>query len=362
MPTEKAHGIQIMQMCDCFARSVKIKLIIPWRFNKIKQDPFNYYGIKKKFKIIKLPCLDLVFLGKIGFLIQMITFLISAKIYLLFQQYDILYTREPLAGLFFKNHILELHMLPKKISKFYLRILGKTKLLVVLTNFIKRRLTENGILESKILIAPDGVDLEKFDIKISKEKARKKLNLPLDKKIVLYTGHLYEWKGGTTLLEAARKSEIRNPKSETLFIFVGGVGKDIKNFEQKVQGLSNVMIIGQKPHAEIPYWLKAADVLVLPNSAKEDISKFYTSPMKLFEYMASGVPIIASDLPSIREVLNNETAYMFKAGNSLALANVIEEALSNNVESNRRAENAREKSKKFSWSNRARSILEFITN
>src|SRR3989338_7168842 len=82
--------------------------------------------------------------------------------------------------------------------------------------------------------------------------------------------------------------------------FVGGTEKDrakVKVKSEKLKNKDNVKIIEHRPHDEIPFWLRAADILVLPNTAIEDISKYYTSPMKLFEYMASGRPIVPSDLP-----------------------------------------------------------------
>ena len=67
--------------------------------------------------------------------------------------------------------------------------------------------------------------------------------------------------------------------------------------------LQRVRLVGYVPPGEVPLWLAAADVLALPNSAGEAISARYTSPLKLFEYMAAGRGIVASDLPSLREVL-----------------------------------------------------------
>ena len=82
IPTEKAHGIQIVKMCEAFALSgLEVELIVPMKYNEIKEDPYNYYNVKKIFKIIKLFYLDFskFFHNKIGFFLQTATFLISAK-------------------------------------------------------------------------------------------------------------------------------------------------------------------------------------------------------------------------------------------------------------------------------------------
>src|SRR3989344_7502334 len=222
IPTEKAHGIQIMKMCEAFSfQGVGVELVLPRRLNNIKENPFSYYGVKRNFKITKLPTLDLITfgLGSFGFFVETILFLISSTIYLFFRKYDILYTREWPAVLFFRNIVLEIHSLPAKASFIHKKAWQKTKALFVLTSFIKNELIKLGVSENKILILPDAVDLEKFGIKISKEEARKKLGLPPDKKIILYTGsfYLYNWKGVDVLLEAAK-----NFGEGFLFLFVGG--------------------------------------------------------------------------------------------------------------------------------------------
>ena len=115
-------------------------------------------------------------------------------------------------------------------------------------------------------------------------------------------------------------------------------------------------MVGHRPHGEIPYWLKAADVLVLPNSGKEDISKYWTSPLKMFEYMASGRPIVASDLPSIREVLNGENAILVEPDNPEKLAGGIKAILQNNQLSDRISIKAVLDVQEYSWTKRVQKI------
>ncbi|PIT95636.1 hypothetical protein COT96_00125, partial [Candidatus Falkowbacteria bacterium CG10_big_fil_rev_8_21_14_0_10_38_22] len=313
IPTEKAHGIQIMQMCESFAlcdanirthsndtNKIEVELVVPWRFNSIKQDSFEYYGIERSFKITKIPSLDLVKFGKIGFLIQSLSFAKLAALFTLFKKADIIYSRDELPlfylnffgkrNLFWESHTAKKNFIVKRIFK-------KCKGIITITQGLKDfYVKEYGIDSNKILGVPDGVDINEFDINISKEEAREKLNLPQDKKIVMYTGHLYDWKGAGVLLETAKQFPISNFQfsKDILFVFVGGTDNDIKNYELRFKNYENIRFEGRKPHGEIPIWLKAADVLVLPNTAKEKISKYYTSPLKLFEYMAAQKPIVAS--------------------------------------------------------------------
>ena len=120
--------------------------------------------------------------------------------------------------------------------------------------------------------------------------------------------------------------------------------------------------MGYKPHAEIPYWLKAADILVLPNTEKDHFSEYYTSPLKMFEYMASKRPIAASDLPSIRDILNEENAIFFEPDNAESLASAINQLLEDEVFAKKITHQAHQDVQKYTWDNRAKEILDLIAS
>lgn len=363
IPTEKAHGIQIAKMCEAFALAdLEVNLVLPWRFNPIKTNIFEYYGVRNNFRVKKIFSLDLApwEIPKICFWVQYLTFAISVFFYLLFKKADIFYSRDSsllfLLGFLKKNLVFEAHTFPKN---FFLHrgVLKNSKSIVVITRKLKESMMEKGISEDKILVVPDGVDLDEFDIEITKTEARKKLNLPLDKnkKIALYAGHLYKWKGAQSLFEAAKFLD-----EDIVVVFVGGTKEDEEQFRKKNKELRNVLILGHRPYSKIPLYLKAADVLVLPNSTQGKISQFWTSPMKMFEYMASQRPIIASDLPSIREILNENNAFLVKPDNPQDLAEGIKTALKNPDFSVKISGQAYQDVQKYSWQKRAKNILEFI--
>lgn len=350
VPTEKAHGLQIMKMCEAFAATgkVKMELWVPSRINEIKQDPFEYYGAKRNFTIKKVPCIDFIvldnFLGPVAFWLTELSFLFFVSFYLLASRGNIIYTRDKFPAfalaLFGHNIFYEAHTIP---ARFFL--IGRAKGVITITERLKGVFVGHGIGHDKILVAPDGVDISGFDIRETQEECRKKLALPQDKKIVLYTGHLYEWKGVDTLIKSTEYL------SDGILVYiVGGNGKNVPN----------VIFMGHRSHKDIPYWLRAADVLILPNSAKYDISKYWTSPLKLFEYMASGRPIVASDLPSIREVLNESNAILIEPDNPKALAEAIEYIFYNNEKAEMIAARAKEEVRAYSWDKRAEQILKFI--
>ena len=382
IPTEKAHGIQIMKMCEAFAScrgrytqielpstdtqihadesylrrsayaegknqrvsasnsKVEVELLIPKRHNPDfkNTDPFNYYKVKRIFKIKKLPCLDLIerpiikYFGRLGLWIEIFSFSLSVFFYLLFKKADIIYSRDPfslfLLSFLNKNLVYEAHTFSSHFF-WYKYFFKKIKGVITITKKLKEDFIRYCMNPKKILVVPDGVDLKKFQVKENKEECRKKLNLPIDKKIILYTGHLYRWKGAQILAESAK--------------FLG----------------EDILVIGQKPHSEIPFWLKAADILVLPNSGTEKISKYWTSPLKLFEYMAAKKPIVASNLPSIREILNGKNAILVEPDNPKALAEGIKLALKNPDLSVKISKQAYKDVKKYTWEKRAKKILNF---
>ncbi|QQG46199.1 MAG: glycosyltransferase [Candidatus Niyogibacteria bacterium] len=379
LPTERAHGFQIMKMCEAFAslecirilasheandaNKIEVELVVPRRLNPIKTDPFEYYGIKKSFRVKYLPVLDLVNFGRFGFWLESLFFSKILSIYLFFKKTDIIYGRDELPlyflSFFKKNIFWEAHQ--GRINVAARRLLKRVSGIITISEGLKNFYIKNGAEAEKIMVSSDAVDFDSFNISLSKEECRQKLNLPQDKKIVLYSGHLYVWKGADILLEAVREYSTFNTQHSTLFVFVGGTEKDISSFKEKSSNFENVFVAGHRPHSEIPLWLKAADILVLPNSAREEISRSFTSPLKLFEYMASGTPIIAFDSPSIREIVDTNEVLFFKPDDVHDLANKIKYALENYDEMQIKAVLAKEKVRGRTWLERAEKILSFIS-
>jgi len=357
IPTEKAHGIQIMKMCEAFAnQGIEVSLVVPRRFNKIKDDPFEYYKVKKNFKIIKLPVLDLVRFGKIGFWVEALSFAESVFWFSLFKKDAVFFTRDEIIAFYLSNIgkkvVWEGHM--GHTNWFIKELIRRRIPMVTITKGLKDLYVSTGGDPNKILVSSDAVDVDQFRLSISKEDARKKVGLPGDKKIVLYAGHLYEYTGVSNLL-----GSFKDVNPSVLCVVVGGTETDIIRLKNKCGDFDNVKIIGKKPHKEIPLYLKSADILVMPYSGKTEITKKFMSPLKLFEYMASGRPIIASDLPSIREILNEEISFFFEPDNPKNLADTINRALNDYENSEKIAQKALTESKKYSWDKRVLDISIF---
>lgn len=359
LPTTKAHGYQIAKMCEAFKKlGVDVILVAPNRKNPGCKNFSEYYKLGKKIELIYLPCFDWSFIPwyPLRFWIMILTFGFSLKIFLFKNPRTQVYIREPLLALFLKDFVMEVHMLPEKIRFYHRWLFSRAKSFVVLTSFIKKELLKTYPAK-KCLVSPDGVDLDEFDISDPKEIIRQRLGLSLDKKIVLYTGsfYLYGWKGVDVILETANLFD-----DKTVFVLVGGNDNDIQRIK-KENFLRNIQLVGFRPHAEIPFYQKAADILLLPNKSGDRLSEECTSPLKLFEYMASGQPIVASGLPSIREILNENNAILVPPNSAEALREGIERIFSEPNRAEKLAAQAERDVREYTWLNRAKQIEEFLT-
>jgi glycosyltransferase involved in cell wall biosynthesis len=213
-----------------------------------------------------------------------------------------------------------------------------------------------GDKEDNVLVAVDGADIDRFDIRISQSEARNKLGLPQNKKIVLHKGHLYDYVGAADL--AAAMSSVTGKSA--LAVFIGGTEEDVQKFKDRFGREENILILGHRPRPETPVYQKAADILVISNSAKFERTKSFASPLKLFGYMASGVPIIASDLPALREVVNDSLVTFCEPDNPESIARMIDLVLDNYDEAKAKATVAFEMSENYTWKKRVQRILDFI--
>lgn len=368
IPTKKAFGHPIAQMCDVFSNTDDVTLVIPKKKNIIKEthgDIYKYYGLKNKFPILEIPVISassIAFLGeRLSFLIERISFAISS-LFIPIKKDDVIYSRDILSLHFlrfkYKNLFLEIHYL-SKIDGLLVRFGQYLKGLIVLTSFLKQELIDMGYNADRIIIAPDAVDLSLFDvIKETKTELRTRLNIPLDKKVVLYFGNLFHWKGVYTLVDA-----IEYVNDDVILVVVGGSDDTLPEFKKYCEGRKfahKIIVTGYKKYTERASYLMSADVLCIPNSAKERISKYNTSPLKLFEYMASGVPILASDLPSLREVLNEDNATFFNPDDAVSLSDSINNFLKDTTKADRTSKQALVDVQQYTWEIRAKNILKFI--
>lgn len=361
MPTEKAHGAAIMKACEAFVRTGNdVELVVPKRRTHIQDEVFSYYSIHDRFPLKKVFTLDLVQWGKIGFFVQSLTFAFSVLRYLSKQKEGVLYGRDEviLAVLVLfsgRNVVWESHDGAWNIFAWI--VARRARGLIVVSEGAKRVYEGHGVARNNLAVVRNGVDLSRYEkaIAISRDEARRTHSLPLNKKIAIYNGHLHTWKGAGTLAQAA----LLLPKN-FLIMFMGGTDGDIATFKEKYAHDERITIIGRKSDEERPLYLRAADVAVLPNTAENEISARYTSPLKLFGYMAAGVPVVASDIPSIRELLSDDTAYFATPDDPRSFAQLIKDAAEDSEAARAKARKARLQALQFDWRSRAEHIVQFL--
>lgn len=196
---------------------------------------------------------------------------------------------------------------------------------------LKLHIVNLGINENKVIVVPNGVDTEKFK-PAGKENSRKLLNLPLDKNIILFVGALRSIKGVDYLIEAAKNFV----DSNTELYLVGrddGLKKSLKKMAQDFKITDFIKFIGPVNHEDIPLWISASDILVLPSLSEG-------RPNVVLEALACEVPVVATDVGGIPElIINGETGYLVPAKNPLELSEKVNKLLGD--------ENQREKMGKF---------------
>lgn len=187
-----------------------------------------------------------------------------------------------------------------------------------------------------------------------------------NERLVVYSGHLMKTKGVDLLIDAMALL----PQDVRLLI-VGGprpgaihadYGHELEWLSQRAEqaGLGRrVTFTGYVPPNEIPQWMRKASVLVTP--MRRTAQTRFSSPLKIFEYMASGKPIIASDLEGVMEILHHErNALLFRAEDASDLAEKIRQMLSDTDLQFRLANQALEDVREYSWENRGRKIVAFL--
>lgn len=370
MPTEKAHGFQVMKMCEAFSEAgVEIELWIPRRFNQIKENPFSYYNIRETFGIKRIPVIDLMslekFLGPIVGLMESISFAIFILFYLPKKDAaNVIYSRDQFVCWFLsflnRRFIYEIHSFPKNFY-WHKRLWRRAYRLVAITQGLKNLLIKQGIKAEKITVAPDGVDLEAFnDVNQSEEELKIELGLPADDFLVGYVGKfktLGMEKGIKTMIMALPLLE-----KDVKMVFVGGEEleiKEYKNLASRFNVSTQCLFIDYQPYLKVIKYIKVMDALVIPFPNFPHYA-FYTSPLKLFEYMASGRPIIVSDLPALREVLDEKNALFFKPDDAADLARSIKMLKASQMLGYHLSRQALADVKEYTWNKRARKILEFI--
>lgn len=214
---------------------------------------------------------------------------------------------------------------------------------------LKERYAHLGIQKEKVLVQPDAVDVDIFG-KTDEDNTLYEGDGPH----LVYSGHLYDYKGIPTLIDCAKLLP------DCSFHLVGGHDEDIQSVRKRLdaENIYNIKLHGYVEYSQLAKYLHNADILLHPYSAKHSTSSS-TSPMKLGEYMLSSKPIVATDIQGLRNWVSDEHVEYVAPDNPAAFAEGIRNVLEDPNKNRKRTRLAKELAQGWSFESRARNILTF---
>jgi len=207
-----------------------------------------------------------------------------------------------------------------------------------------------------VIIAPNGIEPERFENLPAVEPARRQLGLT-EAPTVVCTGHLYAGRGAELFVELAKAIP------DAQFVWAGGNLEDVAAWKERSAHLHNVTFSGFIPNDRLPLYQAAADILIMPYGKVIGISSgggnsaAISSPLKMFEYLAAGRAIITSDLPVFHEVLNAQNAMFCPPEDVPAWTAAVRALLDYPARREALASQARQDSLRYSWTERAKRAL-----
>lgn len=371
IPSRTANSLQVMLMCQAMARiEFQVELIAPLKLQhwaSRRFTPWDYYGVEPIFKLSRFP-----YPSPHLFLPYNYFTYYGGADWLAARQVKqrgpaVCYTRSlrvawSAAGQTIPTIYESHYPPPTRLKAGRLAAAARHQhflAVVTISQALANMFMESGVPPEKIVVAHDGVDLSRYNPHLTQAEARQQLGLPTDCPIAMYAGHLFwgdgpdDGKGTRHIIEAAELLP------EVEFIFVGGWERHIKQTQQLIRQCPNVRLIGFVPNQHVPVYLAAADLLLMPYTSRLPIAGYF-SPLKMFEYMAAGRPIIASALPTIQEVLRHgRNASLIEPGCTQALVAEIQHLLACPALAGQLGTQARQDVRPYAWEERARRIMNF---
>jgi glycosyltransferase involved in cell wall biosynthesis len=246
------------------------------------------------------------------------------------------------------------------VFRLYRRWPGKKRTLAI-TQALARVLEREygGVFpEGELRVAPNGVDLDHYASLPEPAAARRVLGLP-EATAAVYTGHFYTGRGTDILLGLA----LRYP--QVRFLWVGGRDEDVERWRTRLSkaGMSNVTLTGFVDNRRLPLYQAAGDILLMPYEqmiagSSGGNSADICSPMKMFDYLAAGRAIISSDLPVIREVLNEGNACFCPPGDIKSWQTTLGALLEDPLQRLALANQAKADAQRYGWTGRELNAIE----
>lgn len=359
IPARTANSIQTMKMAQAFAvGGHDVRVLVPGAAPGVGwEDLARHYGLTTRFEIAWLD--SALRLRGYAFAMQVARYAKTWGAHAVF-------TRHPQTAALAARQtrtILELHDLPQGrmgpwLFTLFMRARHADRLVCISGALAADLCRAYGFLaqEPFTVIAPDGVDLARYGNLPAPATARDALGLP-QVFTAGYTGHLYAGRGVDLMLEVARRVP------EVNFLLVGGEPAHVADLRTRAAASPNVKLTGFVPNADLPRYQAACDALLMPYqprvaaSSGGDIGR-YLSPMKMFEYLACARPVLSSDLPVLREVLNEDNAILLPPADPQAWADALRALAKDSARRAALSAAARSTAEQHTWEARARRIIE----
>lgn len=359
LPSKYANSIHIMQMCMAFSREVEVTLIAPLRLNNIiylinKGYIFKYYGVDPTFRLFFLPCLP-----------KQLGFRIYTKLALWCLRRinpDFTYGRVlPIALGAAQNGfpvVYEAHNpVPLEGEPSLYQLIKHTECrgIVLISEALRRIYNEKYGSSEKYVVAHDGAT--------SLPLPADEWNIPLRNGQIHagYTGSLTKGRGIRVILGMARACVWAD------FHLVGGTPDQVYAYKEllKERKLDNVFFHGFQPPAKMAAFRSAMDVLLAPYQntvtlvGNQGNTVHWMSPLKIFEYMSSGKPVLCSNLPVLHEIIEDGQTGLFCTPDSPEdWADNLTELKQNPVRAKAIGECARKKFlENYTWESRAHQLI-----
>lgn len=383
LPTEKAHGLQIMENCYAFAAAgcdVTLWVARRWNTRELRKvrDPFAYYGLSPTFTVRRIPCIDIfplfpaeTFGARLAFYLLLMSYAFVSAVLLLITRADIYYSRDELIL------VLLSRLKPKRKVAYEAHLFAQSGRGAALQRFVASRVgsviaitrrlrddlvAERGADPARAIVAHDGIRAERFSRLPDNAEARRSSLAPEQAFVVGYLGRLEMIgldKGLGNLIEALAQVD------DAHLLLVGGPEDAVESLRQRWLELGlpaqRFLYAGQLPPYEVLKHLLVMDVCAMPHPAATQFA-YYTSPLKLFEYMAAGRAIVASDLPAWSDVVSDgETALLVPPDDSSAWSAAIRRLRDAPELRLRLGASARERAlERYTWDARVKKILAHI--
>lgn len=235
--------------------------------------------------------------------------------------------------------------------------------LVVVSEPLKNQLIEVGAKPEKIHVIPNGVDPDLFHPNIDGKSIRNKYNLKDSDFLIGFTGTFGKYHGLETLARAIKMVVAKIPNARFIFVGDGDERVIVEDILIADNVKDKVIITGMIPFAEIPEHLASCDILTLPSKNNDDGSEFFNSPIKLYEYLAMGKPIIASAIGQQKAVIQDGVnGFLIPEKNPEALANKIIEVYHNSNIEQIKIQARKDAIEKYDWKVNAQKVIDIVNS